>query len=265
MTHLLQTLLPGPLIGWMRANPALYRLRHDGIAVMTTGPGAGLRFVPGPSNPAYATGGNELPVQEAVARHLKPGSVFYDIGANVGFFTAIAARLVGGGGLVYAFEPVPENARWIRLNAGLNRLGNVRIVRKAVSESSGSAQLWLAAYSGGSALASAAKPPDAGKTLAVETVCIDDVVFSEWRAVPSVVKIDVEGAELNVLRGMSRTLREVRPVVVYEIDDEHHAAFDQKRRACEDFLAGFGYRVEALPPSYPDIQWLVGHFIATHA
>ena len=73
---------------------------------MSSGVAAGSRFCAGPSNPEYGSGSNELPVQEAIKNLLRPGEVFYDIGANVGFFTIIAGRLVGPTGSIVAFEPV---------------------------------------------------------------------------------------------------------------------------------------------------------------
>ena len=78
------------------------------IGTLSIGVGAGLRIDPSTSNPDYATGANELPVQQALAQYLSPGAVFYDVGANIGFLTIIGARLVEPHGRVYAFEPVPQ-------------------------------------------------------------------------------------------------------------------------------------------------------------
>ena len=70
------------------------------------GVGKGLRFNPYRSSGAYLSGRNELPVQETLAAHLNRGDVFYDIGANVGFFSIIAARLVGADGSVYLYNAI---------------------------------------------------------------------------------------------------------------------------------------------------------------
>jgi FkbM family methyltransferase len=230
---------------------------------MSVGIGSGIRFEPGSSNRHYASGNNELPVQQALASCLARDAVFYDIGANVGFFTVIAARLVGPDGSVYAFEPVPKNAAYIQLNVDLNRFRNVTVVSKAVSAAPGQGQLWLAKYAGGGALATAAVPPDATQLIDVDLVSIDDLVFRQkWRP-PTVVKIDVEGAEIEVLQGMLRTLREIKPVILYEIDDEWLAGFQRKYHACESLLTDLGYRVTRLADSYPEIRWIVGHAIAS--
>lgn len=259
---ILRRVLPEPVINRMRSSPAVHRLRSGTLSRMTIGVGMGLAFESGPSNRAYESGDNELPFQEALASCLKPDAVFYDIGANVGFFTVIGARLVGPHGTVYAFEPVPENAAYIRLNVRLNRFHNVTVVEKAISSSTGRSRLWLAEYSGGAALTTASAPPDARKVIEIDLTSVDDLVFREkWRP-PAVVKIDVEGAEIEVLQGMRHTLSKIRPVVLYEIDDEKPAPFQRKYGTCEKFLTDCGYWVERLKDSYPNVNWLVGHAIA---
>ena len=101
---------------WTRASRPL---RWRPIPILS-GPGRGLRINLHGSAVVFATGMAERPMQEALARELRPGATFFDIGANVGFVTVLAARLVGPGGRVIAFEPVPQNAAAIRENLALN-------------------------------------------------------------------------------------------------------------------------------------------------
>ena len=82
------------------------------------------------SNPEYAIGNNELPVQEAIEGWLQPGDIFYDIGTNVGFFMVIAARKVGKNGHVYAFEPLPANVEVIRHNIMMNGFKNITLLKR---------------------------------------------------------------------------------------------------------------------------------------
>jgi FkbM family methyltransferase len=233
-----------------------------GPRVISAGVGIGLTFDPGPSNPAYGVGDNELPVQNALATHLRPGDVFYDIGANVGYFTVIGARLVGPSGHVYAFEPASESAEFVRRNADRNGFSNVTIVQKAVSDTTGRGELVIVEYSGGAALSTATPVAD-GARVAVDLITIDEFVSEPAVLPPTTVKIDVEGVELEVLRGMADTIREHRPTIVCEIDDETQSAFDEKYRACLDFVRAVGYEVTSLEDSYPGGDWLVGHFVAT--
>lgn len=240
-------------------------LKRLGLArkgTIVVGPASGLRFDPGPSNADYASGDNELPVQGALAECLRGGDVFYDVGANVGFLTVLGARLVGPSGTVYAFEPVPANAGFVRRNAQANGFAQVHVIEKAVSNRLGAGELTLARYSGGSALASAEPPPDADGTLPVELVTIDDLVGRELLKPPDVVKIDVEGAELEVLEGMATTAATHRPVVIVEVDAADADALARKQDACERWLQARGYRTTLLPDSYPHIRWQVRHIVA---
>ena len=86
-------------------------------------------------------GGNlESAVQEAMIRHLGHGEVFFDIGANLGFFSLLAAHLSGlDAGRVYAFEAAPDNAEAIRVNAAVNAIPNVEVLPVAVSDAPGAA------------------------------------------------------------------------------------------------------------------------------
>src|ERR1700682_1610114 len=88
-------------------------------SVILHGSGQGLQFNVAGSHSAFILGNHEPEVQKILATFLRPGRVYYDIGANVGFFAVIAARLVGPSGRVVCFEPLPANARQIEYNARL--------------------------------------------------------------------------------------------------------------------------------------------------
>jgi FkbM family methyltransferase len=259
-------MMPEWLVARLRANTAarnfVRRWTQGRARRMTTGVGAGLWFIAGLSNPAYAVGDNELPVQRWLAQHLQPGATLYDIGGNVGFFTVLGAKLVGPTGHVYVFEPVPENAATIRHNLAMNEFRNVIVFENAVARVGGNVALNVAEYSGGAVLASAGKPPDHKETIMVRSVAIDELIEQGQVKAPQVVKIDVEGAELDVLQGMAQTLARDTPLIIYEIDDGAEAAFRAKCEACEQFLHRAGYQVTPLEDSYPMTDWIVGHFVA---
>jgi FkbM family methyltransferase len=232
------------------------------IPRIETGPGKGLRFDAGPSTAWFVSGEYEYPVQNAVSSLVRGGDVFYDVGANVGFFSVLAGRLVGPTGAVYAFEPVPSNASIVERNARLNHLGNIEALRIAVSRQTGKSELYLAHYAGGAALKSAGAPPDLCGSILVDTSSIDDLVEHSRIRPPDVVKIDVEGAELDVLHGMLKVLQERHPKVILEVDDADELRCDGKLNACREFLQDLQYRIEDLPKSYKDGKWFVRHFIA---
>ncbi|MBE9166043.1 FkbM family methyltransferase [Pleurocapsales cyanobacterium LEGE 06147] len=269
LTYLVK-LLPTQLLGGIqRALPSnsfinnLMRLSvSDRDVKIVRGIGAGLKFNGGSANPDFALGDYELPLQEALASHLKPGGVFYDIGANIGFFSILGAKLVGHTGKVYAFEPVPDNAAKIHHNARLNNFSQITVIEKAVSGSMGEGQLLLTRNIGGHTLASVDRPPDVQGSMAVALVSIDELIAREELTPPTLVKIDVEGAELDVLQGMKQTLAQYQPLVIYEIDAKQEASFERKQQAVADFLQSQSYQIQPIENCYPGITWKVGHAIA---
>lgn len=232
---------------------------------IASGVGAGLRFDPGGAEIGYLRGDSELSVQHVIANHLVPGSVFYDIGANVGFFTVLGARLVGTGGFVAALEPVPSAAALARRNCLLNGFTNVQVIERAASNVNGSGALVLARHIGGAALSIVPRSEDATSEIEVRTTTVDSLVAGSALVAPTLVKIDVEGAEAEVLDGMAETITRHRPTIVCEIDDATREAFDAKYAACSERLRLLGYRVDDVPDAYPGSAWHVGHFLATPA
>lgn len=233
------------------------------VAVVAAGPARGLRIDPGAGNPDFVSGTYEPPVQAAVAARLAPGDLMLDVGANVGFLAILAARLVGPGGRVVAFEPVPGNASLVRRNAGLNGLGNLEVIESAVGDRCGSATLVLARHCGGAALSGTQRPPDACGEIEVRLTTLDAWWAGAGRPRPSFVKVDVEGGELDVLRGARQMLSSVRPCLLVEVDDATPAGAAAKAAACEGCCRELGYSVERLPAAYGDIGWQVVHLLAT--
>lgn len=234
-----------------------------GPAVIEAGPAKGLRFDAGADTVRFEKGDYEQPVQQALASLTRPGDVCYDIGGNLGFFSILLGRLVGSTGIVYAFEPVPGNAAAIERNARHNSLANVRVMRVALTRADGEAELLLAQHVGGAVLEDAGTPPDPAGRLTVATAAVDSLLARGELAPPRMVKIDVEGAEMNVLMGMECTLRDHSPMVVLELDDETESKCQSKVAECRLFLEDRGYRVERLPNSYSDGKWFVRHFVAS--
>lgn len=118
---------------------AVQRFVNGGPVCIEGGVGKGLAFAPDavPLGHVQAhrvvRGSHEVGGQEALRRSVAPGAVVYDVGANVGFFSLIAARLTGVAGQVHAFEPIPENVAGIRANATANDFA-IQIHEVAVSD-----------------------------------------------------------------------------------------------------------------------------------
>jgi FkbM family methyltransferase len=200
---------------WSRLSASL---RSRPLPILS-GPARGMRINLHGSAVAFATGTAERPLQEALLRELKPGLTFFDIGANVGFVTLIAARAVGPSGRVVAFEPVPENVAAIRENLALNGIDWVDVRETAVGLQSGSASLIVSDVSAFSRFADVSVPTGARETIEVPVEVVDELLSAGAVPAPDVIKIDVEGAELQVIEGARQTLSAHRPVILCEVHD----------------------------------------------
>lgn len=151
---------------------------------------------------------HEMGTEKLLPRVLGDGGVFVDVGANIGYFTKLASELVGARGKVLAFEPMPSALRLLRMNtAGLS---NVIVYPVALSDRTGSATFYVRKKGDTSSLS-----PDGDATPVPVTVAtLDEQLAGERRI--DVMKIDVEGSELEVLRGGRRTIRQHRPIVYFE-------------------------------------------------
>ena len=144
------------------------------------------------------------PLQTAVVKkHVKPGNIVVDVGANIGFFTLIFARLVGPRGRVFAFEPDPENFELLRRNVELNGYENVTLVQKAVSRANGSTRLYLSNEN--TAGHRIYDSQQSWPSIEIEAVRLDDYLADKVAPV-DFLKMDIEGSELAALEGMPRLL-----------------------------------------------------------
>jgi FkbM family methyltransferase len=180
---------------------------------------AGYRICVSPSeNLGYLVGTAEPHLQRAIKQYVAFGDAVYDIGANIGYACLSLAKRVGSKGRVFAFEPLPENVNLLRQNIEGNRLTNVQILEVAASDNCGEAVIRVAENPSMASLVWHRENASAVE-LVVKTVVIDDLVEAGQLAAPKFVKIDVEGAEGQVLLGMQRTVAKTRPVLFIECSD----------------------------------------------
>jgi FkbM family methyltransferase len=164
------------------------------------------------SAPIIASGAWEPHVEQVLRTHLAPGSVFVDIGANVGWHSALAASIVGEHGAVYAIEPNPDNARLIAHTIGRNRLQHVHLLPFALSDEIGYASFRSALGSNGGFTGGVDPNYVDPSTTIVPTIRLDDLGIARV----DVIKIDVEGAEPMALRGAAAMIERDHPVIVFE-------------------------------------------------
>jgi FkbM family methyltransferase len=133
---------------------------------------------------------------------VNPGMVVVDIGAHVGYYTLLAAKQVGPKGKVYSFEPEQDNHALLLKNIAMNGYDNVVVTQMAVSDRMGSSTLYLADLDSGRHSMYQHGLPERGST-PVNTTTLDSFLASEEWPHIDLVKIDVEGAEVSVLDGMT--------------------------------------------------------------
>lgn len=146
----------------------------------------------------------ELNVQDALTRYVAEDDVVYDIGANFGFHTLLASRLVGNQGQVIAFEPLPENLKTMKQFLSLNCCSNTLCRQEAISSTSGMVKFYAS-----ESPAQASLQPAQGPAVEVASVTLDDVVKTTRR--PDFVLMDIEGAEVDALDGAAGLLRSPQP------------------------------------------------------
>lgn len=160
----------------------------------------------------------EPAVMKAVVEHVNPNDCVWDVGANIGYFTVIFAKCVGDQGKVFAFEPEPKTYQETCNNVQLNSLTNVEILPFGLSDQDSEAFLTPGAtiQSGIHSLSTTEGNPE--QSLRVKLFKGDHLVERGEADVPTVLKIDVEGTEELVIRGLNNTLRDPRcRVVICEI------------------------------------------------
>lgn len=166
-----------------------------------------------------------------IAKQLRPGSVMFDVGAAVGYYTLLASPLVGPEGRVVSFEPDAKNAAYLRKHVAINRLKNVEVHQTAIGDRNGQAKFTCGTGTGTGRLA------DSGAAT-VELCKLDD--FVRHSAKPTHIKIDVEGAELQVLEGARNTLTTARPTLFLST---HGSTVHQ---LCCQYLTELGYTVQRM-------------------
>jgi len=226
----------GPLLTWAAAR-AIPRDSRTWMQVKS-GPAEGIWLKLNPRTAGGTIAGTgERRELEIVREHLKPGMTFYDVGANIGIFSMVAARIVGAGGQVVAFEADPEIAERLREHARRNSFEWVNVEQKAAWRESGTVMFERVDTS---------VSPDRGvghivdstnaHVVTLDAIALDDC-SPKYRP-PDFIKCDVEGAEVEVFRGAERLLKERGPVILCEMHSE------ENRQTLLKIFAGLGYRCE---------------------
>jgi FkbM family methyltransferase len=176
---------------------------------------------------------------------LRPGMVVFDIGAHHGVYAVLAAKRVGARGRVVAFEPSPVECRRLRLHLWMNRISSVKVESVALSSTTGQAEFFrvLEGYKGRSGLRFPRFPdrPSPVQAMQVSVTTLDEYINQQHFERVDLMKIDAEGAELEILRGSSRLLSTVRPIALCEVWDYVTGPWGHRARDVACYLQGLGY------------------------
>lgn len=200
----------------------------------------------------YWLGTYEPDLQEAARQLIQPCMVVYDVGANIGYISLMAARLAEEGGHVYSFEALPTNVDRLKANIDLNDLTRrASAIHAAVTDQTGEA-VFLAHESGamGKAKGSAGREENYAGELRVPAIALDDFVYPQGNPPPQVVKMDIEGGEGMALRGMEKILANIRPIFMIELHGQEAA------REVWVTLTSAGYSIHRMRSGMPVIKTL---------
>ncbi|MEM9494878.1 MAG: FkbM family methyltransferase [Pseudomonadota bacterium] len=186
----------------------------------------------------------DLPTQLLLEITLKDGDTVVDIGANIGMFMLAARARIGDEGRVIAFEPNPLPRKKFERHVELNDLKNITLYPYALSDEAGEATLnFPKINTGEGSLSELAYKKEETESINVLVKIGDDILAD---TTPRLVKIDVEGAELSVLRGLEKTIDRTRPLIVAEYIVEHLSRFGTSHSDLEKFARERQYSIYRL-------------------
>ncbi len=207
-----------------------------------SGPLRGAKWVVGAGVHGCWLGIYESDKQQTFVAHVKPGMTVFDIGAHVGFYTLLSARLVDKSGRVFAFEPSPRNLPKLKEHVHLNRGDNITVLECAVADAHGEMGFDIPALNADQGYMGRISE-NGSVRVPVET--IDGLIAAGTIAPAQVVKMDVEGAELKALQGGREFFTTHHPTIFLAT----HGA--QVHQDCCNLLRDWGFGLSSLTPGQP--------------
>ena len=186
-----------------------------------------------------------------LSSQIKNGMTILDIGADIGYYTLLFAKNVGSKGKVYSFEPIPRAKWYLDRNILMNGLNNVRTFNFALFDKSGQVCLENPFVK--------SKINPSKEKLSRNDIIVEMKMFDKWKLKEGIdnvdfVKLDVEGAELNVLRGMKNTLKKQHPKLLIEIHTHQLKDFGFFPSDIIEFLSELGYKFEPVDKTKIDFS-----------
>lgn len=188
-----------------------------------------------------------------IKKYVKKGDIVLDIGANIGMYSILISRIIGHTGKVYAFEPDPTTAYYLKENLRLNNCLNVVVLQLALSEENGKIILNKPEGSGDSFNYISKTETENQSNDSIGAIRLDDFLEANKIGRIDFVKMDIEGAELLCMKGAKEImLAKLKPVIVTEVFEPWCNRFDYTSFELLSFISRYGYRIT----NYDDHQWL---------
>ncbi|MDO9000950.1 MAG: FkbM family methyltransferase [Bacteroidota bacterium] len=207
------------------------------------GPLKGKKWIYSSGYSQYFMGDYEKEVVDIFYEYAEKSKVIYDIGANIGYYTLIASKAANDNSKVYAFEPFPENVIALKKNIEVNNNSNIMVLEFAISNKIGRASFSNSDNNVANTLCEDSPTFKNNKSIEVRTITIDDLILNNTIEVPDLIKMDVEGTELEALIGAEETLKKYHPVIFLSTHNCHVPGIHKK---CIDYLENLGYEIEYL-------------------
>jgi len=208
----------------------------------------GIKWIAKSANPGQLFGKYEPDQEKVLVDLLKHSTVFWDVGAHVGWYSLLASKYLKHG-QIYSFEPNPDNIQYIKQHIRINEINNINLLAYALSSSVGQQHFNPNKQQGSLS--------DDG-TLIVKTLTADQFITDNPNIPdlikPDLLKVDIEGAELEFLEGAKKLLCEDKPTLLLS------AHGYQKRDSCIEFLEKLDYKIKHIVSNQQDGDYV---FLAT--
>jgi FkbM family methyltransferase len=195
----------------------------------------------------YETGTYEKGTLAFIKQHLKPGDTFIDVGANIGLMSLFASKVVGDGGSAWSFEGHPDTFKILERNAEENEIQNCHLFLCGIGEVESEMDLYLDPTDNRGA-SSAVRKNETTLPVKMKILPLDSIV-EQHSLSPTMIKIDVEGMELEVIKGARQTIEKHRPFLIVEFG-QNTQVLKEKNSELYTLLTQFkGYRFYRLKSS----------------
>lgn len=187
-------------------------------------------------------------IGELIKREIRPGDVVIDVGANIGYYALLEARLVGKDGTIYCLEPVPSNFKLLIKNIKLNNYKNIRAYQLAAGSKKEKKYIYVTEKRNWSSII---KPQGKiQKKILIDVISLDE--FIKDKPFPRFIRMDVEGYELEILKGMKRILSSQKPLKIFM--EIHPSVLGNQTKALLELLKRSGFRIKIITSEpYPEI------------